>query len=329
MGDRERIPVMTLTLFADPVAITAAANGRAPAFGTTLDMTCPTWDPEGEPDGPGSPDDRYLRHPHPIVALPTGPIWVALATLGTEPGPLFVNSLSDLFHRDVPVDVIAEIFAVMALADAHTFQVLTKRADIMARVLSDPGFLPLVDDHRERLRPGCGDFTWPLPNVWLGVSIESDRYTFRADHLRRTPAAVRWISAEPLLGPLPSLDLTSIDWVVAGGESGASARPMAAEWVRDLRDRCTLVDHEACGWSEIARTGDPDRGCDCHLNPRPSFLFKQWGAWAPYSLVTDRAGIAVYMPEDDPEDSDRWMQRIGKHAAGRLLDGRTWDEFPS
>ena len=138
----------------------------------------------------------------------------------TKPRRIFVNSLSDLFHPGVSDETIARIFAVMALAPQHTFQVLTKRPQRMADMLSTRLFWKVVASH-------CADdqtasLSWPyrtavanhqgLQNVWLGVSIESDRYAFRADHLRRTPAAVRWISAEPLLGPLPSLDLTGIDW---------------------------------------------------------------------------------------------------------------------
>lgn len=232
-----------------------------------------------------------------------------------RPRLVFVNSLSDLFHDAVTPEVIADIFAVMQLAPAHTFQVLTKRARRMLRVLSDPAFRVLVDAARERIRPGCGDFTWPLPNVWLGVSIESDAYTFRANYLRATPAAVRWISAEPLLGPLGSLNLTGIDWLVAGGESGPKARPMSLDWVRDLRDRC------ACHCDDVIR-------CVCTPTPTgTAFLFKQWGEWAPYQALAAPAA-PVLMADDDPEDADRWMQRVGKRAAGRRLDGRTWDEFP-
>ena len=222
------------------------------------------------------------------------------APLGWRKGRLvFVNSMSDLFHRDVPDQFIAEVFAVMALAPQHTFQVLTKRAHRMGGVLRSEMFALSVENAATARVPSARVDTmqWPLPNVWLGVSIENDRYTWRADHLRHTPAAVRFISAEPLLGPLPSLDLTGIDWLIAGGESGPNARPVDPEWVRDLRDRCTVVDHTPCGWSEIARTGDPFRGCDCHFDPRPAFLFKQWGGRTP-------------------------------KAGGRELDGRTWDEYP-
>lgn len=177
-----------------------------------------------------------------------------------RPRRIFVNSLSDLFHNSVPLEVIAEVFAIMALAPQHTFQVLTKRPQRMAQVLSDPEFFTRhVLAAAGRLgqpaeRGGLGQPTarlmgrdgpellhadrWPLPNVWLGTSIETDRYSFRADHVRATPAAVRWISAEPLLGPLPSLDLTGVDWLVAGGESGRGARRMDPDWARDLLGAC-------------------------------------------------------------------------------------------
>lgn len=156
-----------------------------------------------------------------------------------RPRRIFVNSMSDLFHPDVPSEFIAEVFAVMALAERHTFQVLTKRPQRMAKLLSNDAFLDEVDTARLRRQPLSHHLVdHPRPNVWLGTSIENDNYTWRADYLRATPAAVRFISAEPLLGPLPSLDLTGIDWVIAGGESGSGARPMHPDWVRDLRDAC-------------------------------------------------------------------------------------------
>lgn len=137
--------------------------------------------------------------------------------LWRRPRRIFVNSMSDLFHKDVPDDFIRQVFDVMGRADWHTFQVLTKRS---SRLASLGQTLP-----------------W-RPNIWAGVSVELDHMTGRVDHLRRTPAQVRFISAEPLLGPLPSLDLTDIHWVITGGESGPGARPCDAAWVRDLRDRC-------------------------------------------------------------------------------------------
>ncbi len=140
-----------------------------------------------------------------------------------RPRRVFVNSMSDLFHRDVPDEYILRVFRVMAEAEIHTFQVLTKRPDRMMRLLQrweDRGVLA------------------PLPNVWLGTSIEAMGQAWRAEKLRRTPAAVRFISAEPLLGPLGSLDLTGIDWVIAGGESGPGARPANPEWFRELRSGC-------------------------------------------------------------------------------------------
>ncbi|MDO8391037.1 MAG: phage Gp37/Gp68 family protein [Actinomycetota bacterium] len=237
-----------------------------------------------------------------------------------RPRRIFVNSMSDLFHPDVPFDFIADVFAVMAVARQHTFQVLTKRAQRMAALLGADMFRGFVDDAMTGAAGGyahieTGDVGWPLPNVWLGVSIESDAYAFRADYLRRTPAAVRWISAEPLLGPLPSLDLSDIDWVVAGGESGPGARPMHPDWARDLRDRCTAP---------------PDWRADEGLRPR--FLFKQWGEWAPIAGHNESYGRWV-----DPvtgatravaTPAAALMSHFGKRAAGRDLDGRTWDEYP-
>jgi protein gp37 len=167
-----------------------------------------------------------------------------------KPQVIFVNSMSDLFHKDVPLPFIQRVFDVMRRAEWHTFQVLTKRADRL-----------------EQLAP---ELTWPA-NVWMGVSVEREEYTFRIDHLRRTPAAVRFLSLEPLLGPLPSLDLAGIDWVIVGGESGPRARPMDPAWASDLRDQCRRA--------------------------RVPFFFKQWGG-------------------------------RNKKAAGRMLEGRTWDQLP-
>jgi protein gp37 len=137
-----------------------------------------------------------------------------------KPRKVFVNSMSDLFHARVPVDFITDVWRTMQATPQHTYQILTKRAARLPRVL---------DRVHEAL--GLDD---PLPNVWLGTSIETDDYARRATALRHSLAAVRFISAEPLLGPLPSLDLDGIDWLIIGGESGPGARPMDLAWVRDL-----------------------------------------------------------------------------------------------
>lgn len=134
-----------------------------------------------------------------------------------RPRTVFVNSMSDLFHELVPLDFVREVFEVMVTADHHVFQILTKR--------------------HERLAELADELPWPA-NVWMGVSIENRRWVERADYLRQVPAAVRFISAEPLLGPLDQLDLDGIDWLIAGGESGHQHRPVRPEWIRDLRDRC-------------------------------------------------------------------------------------------
>lgn len=143
---------------------------------------------------------------------------------------IFVNSMSDLFHESVPVDFVEQVFETMRAANWHTFQVLTKRPE---RVLQIAKRLP-----------------WPA-NVWMGVSIENQHFCYRADLLRAIPAEVRFISAEPMLGPLKDLELNGIDWLIAGGESGLRHRPMDPEWVRQLRDKC--------------------------MEQGVAFFFKQWG----------------------------------------------------
>ena len=147
-----------------------------------------------------------------------------------KPSMIFVNSMSDLLHQDVPLIFVHKVFDVMRRATWHTFQVLTKRS---RRLLE--------------LNP---EIDWPS-NVWMGVSVENRDYTFRIEHLRQTDAQIKFLSLEPLLGPLPGLNLHGIDWVIVGGESGPGARPMAEEWVVDIRDQCRVA--------------------------RVPFFFKQWG----------------------------------------------------
>lgn len=151
-----------------------------------------------------------------------------------EPRLVFVNSMSDLFHARVPVNFVQRVFDIMAATPQHTYQVLTKRATRLERL--------------------AGRLPWS-PNVWMGVSVESALQLDRVDSLRAVPASIRFISAEPLLGSLRGLNLDGIDWLIAGGESGFRARPMASAWVRELRDEC-----EAAG---------------------VAFFFKQWGGRTP------------------------------------------------
>lgn len=148
----------------------------------------------------------------------------------TKPQMIFVNSMSDLFHKDVPLEFIQEVFDVMRQANWHTFQVLTKRAERLLEI--DP------------------QIEWP-ENVWMGVSVENGSYTSRIDCLRQTHAKVKFLSLEPLLGPLTNLNLTGIHWVIVGGESGPRARPLEREWVTAIRDQC--------------------------LDTKTPFFFKQWG----------------------------------------------------
>lgn len=275
-----------------------------------------------------------------------------------RPRRIFVCSLADLFHHSVPDEYIARVFAVMAMAPQHTFQVLTKRHARLRSLLSSPGFVNMVRYahvyHQEADLPEDPQDliqTWPLPNVHLGVTVEDQaRADLRIPALLDTPAAVRWLSCEPLLGPVdlspwrsgycPDHDFDGgfciqrdhpsvrhIDWVVVGGESGPNARPMHPEWARTLRDQC-------------AAAGIP-------------FLFKQWGEWAPApwhgpdgathafpgTAYVDNGQLVYTFIELDhsPTSLERnpeapagatGMRRVGKKAAGRELDGRTWDEHP-
>ena len=147
-----------------------------------------------------------------------------------NPTLVFVNSMSDLFHKAVPTEFVQSVFGVMNQASQHTFQVLTKR----------PGRVKQIDARLD----------W-APNIWLGTSIESEKWLHRLERLKSTGARTKFLSLEPLLGPLPDLDLAGIDWVIVGGESGPGARPMDAEWVREIRDNC--------------------------VDSNVPFFFKQWG----------------------------------------------------
>lgn len=241
-----------------------------------------------------------------------------------KPRKIFVNSLADLFHDSVPDEFIVQVFAVMGACPQHVFQLLTKRHGRMRALLSSDRFRLAViraarDRHPHRMAP-----MWPLRNLWLGVSAENQQWaTTRVHALLATPAAVRWVSAEPLLGPVDLRNLQvrkntfidalcgdvktgdgeiyaacpgSVSWVVAGGESGAKARPMHPDWARSLRDQCQAA--------------------------RVPFWFKQWGShrWVAGSRFDEATQCWV--------DHGIVPQRVSVKLAGRELDGRTWDEFP-
>jgi len=169
-----------------------------------------------------------------------------------RPRRIFVNSMSDTFHSQAPSEYIAAVFGVMAAAHQHTFQVLTKRPE-RAKAWFDwmLEYGALRSDALRRARHRAETLLgrelptehdngqdWPLRNVWLGTSVERDDYVHRIEDLQMCPAAVRFLSCEPLLGPLPDLDIHGIHWVIIGGESGPGARPMDLDWVRDLREQC-------------------------------------------------------------------------------------------
>ena len=293
-----------------------------------------------------------------------------------NPRRVFVNSLADLFHDDVPAEHIAKVFATMARAERHTFQVLTKRPARMRSLLADGGVKLLEATSDEATAMALYDAYWPLPNVWIGTSVESQKWAdIRVPQLLRTEAAIRFLSIEPLLGPIdlhgpihadgplrgsrtkltywltgepqwapeetgptgvvmqPLAVGPQIDWVIVGGESGPGARPMHPDWARKLRDQC--------------------------VESNVPFFLKQWGEWGvdwpldkdgrivpgPRGLrVTVANDGAIYQPGDlSYPDGPRYgeairadhnranltpMYRLGKHATGRELDGRTWDEQP-
>lgn len=241
----------------------------------------------------------------------------------TRPRKVFVNSMSDLFHTDIPTPYIARVFGIMAATPHHTYQLLTKRHGRMHALLTSEEFRERVYlfnnlDQGDIREPGG----WPLPNVQLGVSVEDQaRANLRIPHLIDTPAAVRWISAEPLLGPIDlrlvdkdALVDGGLDWIVVGGESGRNARPMHPDWARQLRD-------------QAATAGIP-------------YLFKQWGEWSPDRPEgpTQRGKFAYLGPHGErfdernpPHMSPAWaaLYRLGKRNTGRHLDGRTHDDYPT
>lgn len=178
-----------------------------------------------------------------------------------RPRRVFVTSMSDLFHVGVSDNLIARAFAVMQLASQHTFQVLTKRPERAAALLNSHEFAGLFDDWRERISPRCGDFVYPIPNVWIGTSVEDQESAdIRIPQLLRTRAALRFLSCEPLIGPVDlesarigvhlgayssSGHRTGVDWVIVGGESGPGARPFDVSWAQELARQCGRA-HVAC-----------------------------------------------------------------------------------
>jgi len=252
------------------------------------------------------------------------------------PRRVFVNSLSDLFHKNVKDEWLDQAFAVMALCPQHTFQILTKEPERMLAYMTrlSRSIAPLESAARQMGHTlkfkglngkEYGLLPWPIPNVWLGTSVEDQKTADeRIPLLMETPAAIRWVSAEPLLGPIdfeavPTME-GSIDWVVVGGESGPKARPMHPDWARSLRDQCVAA-------------GVP-------------FFFKQWGSFLPIGEVKDgdelingtcvfnQAGERISPDccsndyEVEPEEVAVRFKPMNKKAAGRLLDGREWNEFP-
>ncbi len=384
------------------------------ADGTRIEWTDATWNPITGCSvvSPGCTNcyamklagGRQRHHPSRkglTMATKSGPVWNGEVRFNegwldqpirwTRPRRIFVCAHGDLFHPAVPDVWIDAVFAVMAMAPQHQFQVLTKRPERMRKYIggrpahrsdsaerigyqilsrmgeegvSYPAYWSVTASaliHGPTPNIAAGIFPrpdlWPLPNVWLGVSVEDQaRVDERIPILLDTPAAVRWVSAEPLLGPVriddidvdgrngtkgfyqinaltgrntdmarPCDDVPSLDWVVVGGESGPAARPMHPDWARALRDQC-----QAAG---------------------VAFMFKQWGSWLPWEpehgpcwkaqngRAEDRhtlfpADLDQAPNWDDglwalPQETHFAFQRVGKKTAGRRLDGEIWDEYPA
>ncbi len=239
-----------------------------------------------------------------------------------KPRRIFVASMGDLFHDEVPWPLIDQVFAVMGMASQHTFQVLTKRPRKMRGYFLEPNVHNNVELSAEKIKSSTGSFSpkhvfpWPLPNVWLGVSIENQRTADeRIPLLLQTPAALRFVSIEPMLGPVdfsdapldpesmmgPWTDLAFLDWVIVGGESGPRARLMKTEWARSVRDQCQEagVKYFFKGWGKY---------CETDQLPEET--------WARLDAAVNLGGQPSY------------IAGVGKKAAGRELDGREWNEAP-
>ncbi|MCW2900736.1 MAG: hypothetical protein JWO67_3001 [Streptosporangiaceae bacterium] len=245
-----------------------------------------------------------------------------------KPTRVFVNSMSDMFHADIDQAWIADVFAVMAAAQKHTFQLLTKRHARMRSLLNSPEFIAQVRSRALGKGLPADQWQWPIANLWLGVSVENQEWAdIRIRPLMQTPAAVRFLSCEPLLGPIKlhrghthcpthdfpggfctggCPDLIAPNWVIVGGESGRKARPMDPQWATSLRDQCAEADIP--------------------------YFFKQWGEWAPsgYLVIRSRPEPGSVLVGDPVDDLGHRIElrRVGKKAAGRELDGLEHNAFP-
>jgi protein gp37 len=251
-----------------------------------------------------------------------------------KPRKVFVNSMSDLFHHNIPFEYVDHVFAVMALTPQHTYQILTKRPERMAEYFSEMPWERVFHigeisqlAYINRWSKKNNNPNFPLPNVWLGTSVENQAAADeRIPHLLNCPAAVRFLSMEPLvwpvnlnnivekvdggfqsstcLAPHPVVDNATIHWVIVGGESGSKATPIHPDWVRSLRNQCE-------------HAGVP-------------FFFKQWGQWCPreeYSFASGSPDLASCKRFTFPDGQE--VYKVGKHHSGNTLDGRTYLEFPA
>lgn len=305
---------------------------------TSIEWTQETWNPTAGCSivSPGCTHCYAMRMAHRIQHNPrlsgsayrgvtkkskAGPVWTGRVNMSAtalmkplrwrKPRLVFVNSMSDLFHETLTSAQIARAWAIMAIAKQHTYQVLTKRPQKMLEWLSDPATRFTVELAMRAIDPSAKIEAWPLPNVWCGTSTEDNRRAKeRIPVLLQVPAAVRFVSAEPLLGQvdlrsiLRKQDFKRLHWVIVGGESGPKSRPMHPTWARDVRDAC--------------------------LENGVKFFFKQVGSW---SWVSDRNAThwmsSTGQTSDVPIKGWQGMRYGSKKRAGRKLDGRLYQQMPA
>ena len=307
---------------------------------SSIEWTSATWNPSIGCDivSPGCTNCYAMRLARRLAANPMlrpnryrgttkpskkGPVWTGVVRMASrdtllkpiswrKPRLIFVNSMSDVFHPSLKASQIAQIFAVMALGSQHIYQVLTKRPDIMHAFVTDPATPASVELAMQAIKPGAKLSSWPLRNVWMGTSVEDQRRAKdRIWALLKVPAALRFLSMEPLLGEvsleteLTKADWKKLHWVIVGGESGPRARPMHPVWARKVRDEC-------------AKHG-------------VRFFFKQVGsnAWVKDKAAREFLAVTGQVVSSREHHTDQGILRGSKKSGGRKLDGRLHEEMPT
>lgn len=306
---------------------------------SSIEWTSSTWNPSIGCDivSPGCTNCYAMRQARRLASNPVlkpnryrgttkpskkGPVWTGVVRMASrdtilkplswrKPSLIFVNSMSDVFHPSLKASEVAQIFAVMALGKQHVYQVLTKRPDVMLAFVTNPSTPASVELAMQAIKPGSKVPEWPLKNVWMGTSVEDQRRAReRIKMLLQVPAAVRFLSMEPLLGEvlledeLTKADWKKLHWIIVGGESGPNARPMHPVWARKIRDAC-------------AKHG-------------VQFFFKQVGsnAWVKDGKAAEFLAVGGRLGVSRGDGSDQGILRGSKKSGGRKLDGKLHEAMP-